>query len=69
MESLKDKVTIITGASSGLGRGIAIYFAKYGAKLVLTGRNEKGLDETIELCKGQTKDNVEALIFLIQILK
>ena len=59
METLKDKVTIITGASSGIGRGVAIYFAKYGAKLVLTGRSEKGLNETKELCKGQTPDNVD----------
>ncbi len=37
---LKDKVAIITGGDSGLGRSIAIYFAKEGAKVVIVYYNE-----------------------------
>ncbi len=40
---LKDKIAIITGASRGIGREIAVLFASEGAKLVLTGRNPEAL--------------------------
>lgn len=33
--TLKDKVVLITGAGAGLGRAYALYFAKYGAKVVV----------------------------------
>ena len=48
--NLENKISIITGASSGIGRATAIHFSNLGSKLVLTGRDEKALDETIELC-------------------
>jgi NAD(P)-dependent dehydrogenase (short-subunit alcohol dehydrogenase family) len=47
------KVIIITGASSGIGRGAAEYLSKLGAKLVLTGRNEANLKETAQSCVGE----------------
>lgn len=40
---LQDKVAIITGASRGIGREIALLFAKEGAKLTLTARNNEAL--------------------------
>ncbi|XP_071448540.1 3-oxoacyl-[acyl-carrier-protein] reductase FabG-like [Hetaerina americana] len=43
MASLKDKVVIVTGASSGIGAGTAIHFASLGSRLVLCGRNEDNL--------------------------
>ncbi|KAG5677908.1 hypothetical protein PVAND_007624 [Polypedilum vanderplanki] len=49
-----DKVIIITGASSGIGQGAALYLSKLGAKLVLTGRNESNLKETAKNCVGET---------------
>ena len=45
---LKDKVCIITGAGSGLGRGAAERFAREGAKLALNDINEKSLKETVK---------------------
>uniref|UniRef100_A0A5S6QSW6 Uncharacterized protein n=1 Tax=Trichuris muris TaxID=70415 RepID=A0A5S6QSW6_TRIMR len=49
---------IITGASSGIGRGIARVFASAGYKLVLCGRNEMELQETIRQCNfAEPKDN------------
>lgn len=41
---MKDKVAIITGASSGIGRAAALLFAKKGSKVVAVGRNEKELN-------------------------
>ncbi|XP_046562057.1 uncharacterized oxidoreductase MexAM1_META1p0182-like [Haliotis rubra] len=43
MESLKGKVVIITGASSGLGASMAVLFAKRGCRLSLTGRKQENL--------------------------
>lgn len=45
---MKNKVVIITGGSSGIGRACAKVFAKHGAKVIITGRNERNLSETIE---------------------
>jgi NAD(P)-dependent dehydrogenase (short-subunit alcohol dehydrogenase family) len=42
---LKDKVSIITGAGRGIGRAIALGFAKEGARTVLVSRTEKELNE------------------------
>lgn len=51
-QNMKDKVAIITGASSGIGRAAALLFAKKGSKVVAVGRNEKELnvmrDEILE---------------------
>jgi len=38
---LADRVALITGATSGIGRATALLFAREGARLALTGRNEE----------------------------
>lgn len=43
--SLKDKVILITGATSGFGEGCVHRFANEGCSLILTGRREKRLDK------------------------
>lgn len=42
---LKGKTTVVTGASSGIGRAIAMLFAEEGAHVVVAARREKRLDE------------------------
>jgi 3-hydroxybutyrate dehydrogenase len=43
---LKDKVAIITGAASGIGKDIAIVFAREGAKVAIADLNQKAADAT-----------------------
>lgn len=45
---LKDKVFIITGATSGIGKGIALKFAEEGASLILSGRDQEKGNEVIQ---------------------
>ena len=49
MKNLSNKVVVITGAGSGIGRALAVNLAGKGARLALSDVNEKGLGETVEL--------------------
>lgn len=46
MLELKNKVCIVTGATSGIGFGIAEYLLKHGAEVYITGRTPKHMEET-----------------------
>ncbi len=46
---LKDKVALITGAASGIGRETSLLFAKEGAKVVAVDVNDAGGDETVTM--------------------
>jgi NAD(P)-dependent dehydrogenase (short-subunit alcohol dehydrogenase family) len=50
--SLVDKTILVTGASSGIGRAIAVVCSQMGARLVITGRNEVRLSETFSMLNG-----------------
>lgn len=52
MKSLDDKVVVITGAGSGIGRALAVNAAGRGAHLAISDVNEAGLAETVDLVKG-----------------
>ncbi|HYC05272.1 MAG TPA: SDR family oxidoreductase [Azospirillaceae bacterium] len=47
----KDKVVVLTGASSGIGRAAALAFAREGARLALAARSEDALEDTARLCR------------------
>ncbi|XP_069137923.1 uncharacterized oxidoreductase MexAM1_META1p0182-like [Argopecten irradians] len=63
MDSLKGKVAIITGGGSGFGRATALFFAKYGAKLVIADLNLAGAVAVAGECitKGLGGDDVIAV--------
>jgi NAD(P)-dependent dehydrogenase (short-subunit alcohol dehydrogenase family) len=46
MQQLDKRVAVITGGGSGIGRGIALAFAREGARVVVVGRRESPLEET-----------------------
>lgn len=50
--SLTNKIILITGASSGIGKATAILLSKYNATLLLAGRNQEKLNETLSLLQG-----------------
>ena len=46
--SLKGKVAMITGASRGLGEGMAVGLAEAGAEIIALGRDEEALEQTVK---------------------
>ncbi|MGO8785834.1 MAG: SDR family NAD(P)-dependent oxidoreductase [Terriglobia bacterium] len=49
---LKDRVAVITGAGSGIGRASALEFAREGARVVVADLNAAGAEETVKLIAG-----------------
>jgi len=70
MENLKHqtgvsgKIVAITGASSGIGEGIARHLAKLGAKVVLGARRTDKLEQIVESIAG---DGGEAVLFAVDV--
>jgi len=51
--SLEGKTILVTGASSGIGKGIAVACAKMGAYVIINGRNEEKLKATLSEMPGE----------------
>ena len=50
---LKGKIALVTGSSRGIGRGIALALAAEGCDVMLTGRDEKALEEVAAAIRGK----------------
>lgn len=53
-ELLENKIAIVTGAGSGIGRAVAATFSRQGARVVLVGRTEAPLQETAGMMTGKS---------------
>ena len=58
--SLSGKQILVTGASSGIGRGIALACAKMGATVIVTGRNAERLNGTLSLMPAGDHNAISA---------
>jgi NAD(P)-dependent dehydrogenase (short-subunit alcohol dehydrogenase family) len=58
MKDLQNKVAIITGGTSGIGRDTTVLFAEAGAKVVVAGRREKEGAETLDLVRQAGSDGL-----------
>lgn len=58
MKNLNDKVALVTGGGSGIGKAIAILYASEGAKVVVADLNEKGGNETVAIIKAHGGDAI-----------
>jgi NADP-dependent 3-hydroxy acid dehydrogenase YdfG len=58
MNELKDKVAIVTGASSGIGASIAETLSQHGVKVMLTGRNEARLSDVAEQLQENSQSEI-----------
>ena len=53
MTRLAGKVAIVTGGGSGIGRAVALAFAREGARVTVTGRGQEKLAETLQEMRAQ----------------
>jgi dehydrogenase/reductase SDR family protein 7B len=58
MHPLRDKVVLITGGSSGIGRATALRLAAHGAKVCVAARNEQALAEVVQGITGQKAEGL-----------
>lgn len=64
MKDLQGKTAVVTGAASGIGRGLAINLAREGCSLALADVNEMGLNETINLIES---DDIQANAYRVDV--
>ena len=73
-KNLEGKIALVTGSSSGIGRGIAVELASRGATVIVTGRKKEKVEETLrqikevngkaigKVCDLSEKENIENFI-------
>ena len=53
MKILQDKVAVVTGAGSGIGRSVALAYAREGAKVIVSDMDEDSGRDTVDLISGE----------------
>ena len=59
---LENKVTIVTGGGSGIGRAVCQRFLQEGAQVVVADRNETGAEETRRIMEGTDQDSAVSVV-------
>jgi len=62
LKKLDGRVAIVTGSTSGMGRATAVLFAREGAKVVVTGRNEERAKAVVDQIKGEGNEAIYVLV-------
>lgn len=62
MKKLEGKVAIVTGSTSGMGRATAVLYAREGAKVVVTGRNEERAKAVVEQIKNEGNEAMYVIV-------
>ena len=57
-KTFQDKVVLITGATTGIGRATAVAFAREGAKVIISGRRKPEGEETVALIKKADSEGI-----------
>lgn len=57
--SIVGKTILVTGASSGIGKAVAVECSKLGAKVIITGRDEERLDKTFSVLEGEENSKIK----------
>src|SRR5260221_7148936 len=63
------KVALVTGSSSGIGAETAIQFSKYGAQVVVTGRNADNVAKVTQQCNDVSPNGQKALQVVADLTK
>lgn len=58
---LKDKIAIVTGAGSGIGRASALRFAAEGARVIAADINAEGAAQTVDMLQADAPGSIDAL--------
>lgn len=68
MNPLSGQVAIVTGGGTGIGQGVAIALAKQGARVVICGRRQAPLDDTVKLIEDAMREDTpaEQLVHAVQ---
>ncbi|MCC7518607.1 MAG: SDR family NAD(P)-dependent oxidoreductase [Verrucomicrobiae bacterium] len=53
---LQNQTVLVTGAGSGIGRALALEFARNGARVVVAGRRTQRLEETVSLIRSSPRE-------------
>ncbi len=62
MKRLDGKVAIVTGSTSGMGRATAVLYAREGAKVVVTGRNEERAKAVVDQIKSEGNEATYVIV-------